>query len=99
MCRKIYEIYVAHLLSAPGLEWQAAIKKTKVKLDLLTNIDMSLMVEKRIRLGIFHPIYRYAKADKESSYLQYWDVNNVWLVNVSKASSKYFRLCRRYFSI
>ena len=45
----IYEINPAKLLSAPGLAWQAALKKTKVKLDLLTDIDMLLMVEKGIR--------------------------------------------------
>ena len=40
MCLKIYELDPAKFLSAPGLAWQAALKKTKVKLDLLTNIDM-----------------------------------------------------------
>ena len=43
-CIKIYELDPAKFLSAPGLAWQAALKKTKVKLDLLTNIDMLLMV-------------------------------------------------------
>ena len=54
----------------------------QVKLDLLTNIDMLLMVGKGIKGGICHSIYRYAKANnnknKESSYLQYWDVNNLY---------------------
>ena len=49
MCINIYELDPAKLLSAPGLAWQAALKKTKVKLDLLTDIDMLLMVEKGIR--------------------------------------------------
>ena len=62
-----------------------ALKKTKLKLDLLTDIDMLLMVEKG---GICHSIYQYAKANnkymkdydknKESSYLQYWDVSNLY---------------------
>ena len=62
-------------------------KKTKVELELLTNIDMLLMVEKRIRGVIYHSIKRYAKANnkcmkdydknKESSYLRYWDKNNL----------------------
>ena len=38
----------------PGLAWQGALKNTKVKLDLLTGIDMLLMVEKRIRGAIRH---------------------------------------------
>ena len=65
MCLEIYELDPAKFLSAPGLAWQAALKKTKVKLDLLTDIDMLLMVEKGIRGGICHSIYRYAKANNK----------------------------------
>ena len=49
---------------------------------------MLLMLEKYITGGIYHSIYRYAKANnkymkdydknKESSYIQYWDVNNLY---------------------
>ena len=88
MCIKIYEVDPAKVLSAPGLAWQAALKKTKVKLDLLTDIDMLLMVEKGIRGGICHFIYQYAKANnkymkdydknKEWPYLQYWNVDNLY---------------------
>ena len=48
MCLEIYELDPAKKFSAPGLAWQAALKKTKVKLGLLTDIDMLLMVEKSI---------------------------------------------------
>ena len=81
MCINIYELDPAKCFSAPGLAWQAALKETKVKLDLLTDIDMLLMVEKGMTGGICHSIYRYAKANnkymkdydknKESSCLQY----------------------------
>ena len=47
-CIEIYELDPAHFLSAPGLAWQACFKKTEIKLELLTNIDMLLMVEKGI---------------------------------------------------
>ena len=40
----------------------SSFKKTKVKLDLLTDIDMLLMVDKDIIRGIFHSIYRCIKA-------------------------------------
>ena len=46
---EIYEVDPAHFLSAPGLAWQACLKKTKVKLELLTDVDMLLMVGKGIR--------------------------------------------------
>ena len=45
-CIEIYELDTAHFLSAPGLVWQACFRKTKVKLELLTDVDMLLMVEK-----------------------------------------------------
>ena len=45
-CIEIYELDPAHFLSAPRLAWQAYFKKTEVELELLTNIDMLLMVEK-----------------------------------------------------
>ena len=48
MCLKIYHLDPAKFFSAPGLAWQAALKKTEVKLELLTHIDMLLMVEKAI---------------------------------------------------
>ena len=44
-CIEIYELDPAHFLSAPGLAWEACLKKTKVELVLLTDIDMLLMVE------------------------------------------------------
>ena len=43
VCLKIYKIDPEKCLSAPGLTRQRALKKTKVKLDLLTDIDMLLI--------------------------------------------------------
>ena len=62
MYLKIYHLDSVKILSAPGLAWQAALKKTDIKLELLTNIYMLLMVKKRIRRGICHTTHRYAKA-------------------------------------
>ena len=55
-CLEIYEKVSACFLTAPGLVWQAALKKGKVKLDLSTYIDVLLMVEKGIRGAICHAI-------------------------------------------
>ena len=46
MCIKVYKLDPAHFLSTPGLAWQACLKKTDVKLELLNDVDMLLMVEK-----------------------------------------------------
>ena len=47
------------IFSLAGSAWKAALKMTKVKLDLLTNIDMLLLVEKGIRGRKCHAIHRY----------------------------------------
>ena len=62
MYLKIYHLDPVKFLSAPVLAWRATLKKTEVKLGLLTDTDILLMVEKGIRGGIFHAIHRYAKA-------------------------------------
>ena len=70
-CIEIYELDPVHFLSAPGLAWQACFKKTEVKSEWLTKIDMLLMAEKGIRGGICHAIHRYAKANNK--YLKNYD--------------------------
>ena len=58
--RALLLIFLSYIfLSAPGLAWKAVLKDTKVKLDLLFDIHMLLMVEKGIRGGICHAVYRY----------------------------------------
>ena len=110
MCIKVYELDPVHLLSAPRLAWQACLKKTEVKLELLTDVDMLLMVEKGIRGGICHAIYRYAKAnnkimkncnkDKEESFLQYLDVKNLygWAIS-QKLPVSGFKWKKKYVKI
>ena len=87
-CIEIYELNTAHFLSAPRLAWQACLKKTRLRLELLTNNDMLLVVERGIRGEIYHAVHRYAKEDnkymknydrnKESSLLEYLDANNLY---------------------
>ena len=94
MCIKEYELDPAHFVSLPGLAWQACLKKTNIELELLTDYDMLLMVEKGIRGGICHSIHRYAKANnkymknynnnEETSYIQYLDANNLYGWAMSK---------------
>ena len=70
-CIEIYELDPAHFLSAPGLAWQACLKKTEVKLELLTD-NMLLMFEKGIHCGMCQVSHNYAKANK---YLKNHDKN------------------------
>ena len=53
----------------------SSLTKTGVKLELLTDIDMLLMVEKGIRGGICQAIHRYAKANNK--YMKSYDKNIV----------------------
>ena len=62
---EIYELDPANFLSTPGFAWQACLKKTGVKLELLTDFNMLLMVEKKIRGGICREIHRYAEASNK----------------------------------
>ena len=87
-CLKVYELDLAHFLPLLGLAWQACLKKTNIKLELLTDYDMSLIVEEGIRGEICHSIHRQARANnkymknydknEESSYIQYLDANNLY---------------------
>ena len=56
-CLKVYELDPVQFLSAPGLAWQACLKKTGVKLELLKDPDMLLMVVKGIRGEISYAIH------------------------------------------
>ena len=86
MCIRVYGLDPTCFLSAPGLAWQACLKKTGVKLELLKDMDMLLMIEEGIRGGICHSVHRHARSNnkymedydknKESSYIIYVDANN-----------------------
>ena len=60
-CIEIYKLDPTHFLSEPRLAWQAFLKKTKVELELLTDIDMLLMVEKGTSGGICQAIHSMLK--------------------------------------
>ena len=87
-CLKHYKLDPAHYYTSPGLAWDACLKETQQQLELLTDYDMLMMVEKGIRGGISHISKRYAEAnnkymkdynqDKESVYIQYLDANNLY---------------------
>ena len=81
MCLDKYKLDSVYFASAPGLAWQACLKKTRIKLELLTDYGMILMIEKGIRGGVCQATHRYAKANNkymkiynkniESSYIEH----------------------------
>ena len=87
-CIEIYGLDSFHFYSVPGLAWQACLKKTDIRLELLTDYQMLLIIEEGIRGGMCESTHRYAKANNryikiydkkiESSYLTYLDSNNLY---------------------
>ena len=75
--------------SAPGLARQATFKKIKVKLDLLSDIDILLMVEKGIRGGICHTIHRYGNGNNKIIMSYTFGCNLfIWMGNVTRVACK-----------
>ena len=95
ICIKIYNLDPAHYYTAPGLAWDAALKSAEVKLELLSDPDMLLMVEKGIGGGFSMISNRYGNANnkymgdrfddrKPSKYITYLDANNLYGWAMSK---------------
>ena len=95
ICCKNYKLDPAHYFTAPGLAWDAALKVTKIELELLSDMDMLLMVEKGIRGGVSMISNRYGKANnkyivdrfddsKPSKYISYLVANNLYGWAMSK---------------
>ena len=95
ICIKNYYLNPAHYYTAPGLAWDAALKVTKVELEMLSDMDMLLMVEKGIRGGVSVISNRYGKANNKymgnrfvasllSKYIAYLDANNLYGWAMSK---------------
>ena len=63
VCQEKYGLDPAHYYSAPGLSWDALLKKTGVELELLTDLDMHLFIKRGMRGGISIASKRYAKAN------------------------------------
>ena len=88
LCEKHYELDPAHFFTTPGLAWDAMLKMTDVKLELLGDVDQLLMIEKGIRGGNSNVFKRFAKANnkfmknfdpaKKSKFLVYLDANNLY---------------------
>ena len=87
-CLTYYKLDPLHYITSPGLAWDAMLKMTKINLELITDIDMQLFIEKGLRGGISYITHRHAEAnnkytrnydpDKPSSYIMYLDTNNLY---------------------
>ena len=86
-CLDYYGLDPCHYFSSPGISWNAMLKMTGMELELISNTDMHLFIEKGMRRGISYIAKRYSKANnkymecyersKESKYITYLDANNL----------------------
>ena len=93
-CLTYYKLDPLHYITSPGLAWDAMLKMTGINLELITDIDMQLFIEKGLRGGISYIAHRHAEAnnkytrnydpDKPSSYIMYLDANNLYGWAMSK---------------
>ena len=94
VCLDNYRLDPMFYYTAPGLAWDACLKIAKVRLELLTDYDMLMMVEKGIRGGVSMISTRYGKAnnpymkdydpDQPTKFISYLDANNLYGWAMSK---------------
>ena len=87
-CIQYYELDPCHYFSCAGYSWDAMLKMTDIKLELMTDVDMFQFIEKGMRGGISYIANRYSKANnkymkdydknKPSKYIMYLDANNLY---------------------
>ena len=94
ICQTHYELDPAHFFTAPGLAWEAMLKFSEVRLELLHDVDMLQMVERGMRGGNVNAFCRFSQANnkfmenfdekKPSKFIVYLDANNLYGWAMSK---------------
>ena len=87
-CMQYYKLDPCHYFMIPGLSWDAMLKMTNNKLELMTDINMFQFIEKGMRGGVSYITNRYGKANNKymkeydektpSKYIIYLDANNLY---------------------
>ena len=87
-CMQYYKLDPCHYFTSPGLSWDAMLKMTNIKLELMTDIDMFPFIEKGMHGGVSYIANRYGNANNKhmkeydekapSKYIMYLDANNLY---------------------
>ena len=72
-CLGYYGLDPCHYFSSPDLSWDAILKMTEIELELISDIDMNLFIEKRMRDGISYIAKRHSNANNK--YMKCYDSN------------------------
>ena len=87
-CMQYYKLDPCHYFTSPGLSWNAMLKMTNIKLELMTDIDMFQFIEKGMHGGVSYIANRYGNANNKymkeydekapSKYIMYLYANNLY---------------------
>lgn len=87
-CKNTYDLDPAFYLTAPSLSFDAMLLKTKVRLELINDLEILRMIQSGIRGGICLCTKRYATSNNKyqsnfdpsqpSNFLMYMDCNNLY---------------------
>ena len=87
-CMQYYKLDPCHYFTSPGLSWDAMLKMTNIKLELMTDIDMFQFIEKGMHGGVSYIANRYGSANNKymkeynekapSKYITYLNANNLY---------------------
>ena len=87
-CLNYYKLDPCHYFTSPGLSWDAMLRMTGIRLELMTDIDMYQFIEKGICGGVSYIANRYGNANNKyidnydekapSKYMMYLDANNLY---------------------
>ena len=104
-CMQYYKLDPCHYFTSLGLSWDAMLKMTNIKLELMTGIDMFQFIEKGMRGAVSYIANRYGKANNRymkeydektpSKYIMYLDANNLWLGNESVSTNQQLQMDER----
>ena len=96
-CMQYYKLDPCHYFTSPGLSWDAMLKMTNIKLELMTDIDMYQFIEKDMRGGVSYIANRYGNVNNKymkeydekapSKYIMYLDCNNLYAASMSEPLS------------
>ena len=87
-CLQSYELDPAHYYTAPGMSWDAFLKRSNIEIDLFSEQPMFDFVERGLRGGLSMACHQQARANnpylanydpnKETNYIMYFDMNNLY---------------------
>ena len=87
-CLDYYGLDPCHYFSSPGLSWDSMLQMTGTNLDLISDIDMHLFIEKGMRGGISYISKRHSRtnskymwsydSNEESKFIMYLDTSNLY---------------------